>query len=531
MADKILNTRLRLKYDTLANWTAANPVLLEGEVGVVSVPLASETTAGQVVKPAILFKVGDGTTSFETLPWASGMAADVHAWAKEAVGRAEDIKVFDEDNAFIGKTVTEALAQLNTEIGALTGGGESGSISQMINDAINALDVSDTAVEGQYVSAITQEDGKIKVVRASLPDYSSVYASKSIENEVANIKSDYLKSSDKTELINTITTETTRATEAEEALGARIDVLEAYDHTTYATKSEVEVVSNELAGVKVTAEAAATKTALEEEIARATKAEGDLAAQDVLIEADIEALEARVGTAEGKITTLIGEDANKSVRTIANEELAKQLIAEGASESLDTLQEIAAWIQSHPDDASAMNDAITALQAKTVLGNDSEGNEYATVKVYVEAAIAALKIGDYALAADLTALADRVTANETSITDITKDGGAIDTAIEEEVAARNAAITTAKQEAIDAAAADATTKAGTAETNAKDYADSLAENYATAAQGEKADTAIQEITTTADNGLKVSKTGTTVNIDLDETVTFILYGGTATELV
>ena len=85
MADKILNTRLRLKYDTLANWTAANPVLLEGEVGVVSVPLASETTVGQVVKPAILFKVGDGTTQFETLPWASAMAADVHAWAKKQI--------------------------------------------------------------------------------------------------------------------------------------------------------------------------------------------------------------------------------------------------------------------------------------------------------------------------------------------------------------------------------------------------------------------------------------------------------------
>ena len=54
------------------------------------------------------------------------------------------------------------------------------------------------------------------------------------------------------------------------------------------------------------------------------------------------------------------------------------------------------------------------------------------------------------------------------------------------------AIATAKQEAIDAAKADATTKAGTAEQNAKDYADGLATNYATAAQGAKADTALQE---------------------------------------
>ena len=63
-----------------------------------------------------------------------------------------------------------------------------------------------------------------------------------------------------------------------------------------------------------------------------------------------------------KVTTLIDNDndANKSVRTIANEELAKQLIPEGAQESLDTLQEIAAWIQAHPGDAADMNTAISA---------------------------------------------------------------------------------------------------------------------------------------------------------------------------
>lgn len=70
---------------------------------------------------------------------------------------------------------------------------------------------------------------------------------------------------------------------------------------------------------------------------------------------------ATVGT---KVDTLIGDDANKSVRTIANEELVKQLIPENADASLDTLQEIAAWIQDHPSDASEMNSKITALEGK-----------------------------------------------------------------------------------------------------------------------------------------------------------------------
>lgn len=66
------------------------------------------------------------------------------------------------------------------------------------------------------------------------------------------------------------------------------------------------------------------------------------------ITANADAIQAHKDTIDSKVATLIGEDANKSVRTIANEELTKQLIPEDAKESLDTLQEIANWIQSHP---------------------------------------------------------------------------------------------------------------------------------------------------------------------------------------
>lgn len=67
------------------------------------------------------------------------------------------------------------------------------------------------------------------------------------------------------------------------------------------------------------------------------------------------------------VDTLIGADTGKSVRTIAAEELAAQLIPENAAAARDTLAEIAAWIQDHPNDAAAMNEAITALQ--TAVGN------------------------------------------------------------------------------------------------------------------------------------------------------------------
>ncbi len=127
---------------------------------------------------------------------------------------------------------------------------------------------------------------------------------------------------------------------------------------------------------------------------------------------DDTALTGRVTTVEGQVTTLIGSDASKSARTIAAEEVAK--IVANADESYDTLKEIADWISSHKTDATAMNSAITALEG-IVDGIGGEG-EKATVVEYVTDAIAALKIGDYAKAADLTALASKVTTAEGKIT-------------------------------------------------------------------------------------------------------------------
>ena len=109
MAEKILNTRIQLKYDSYANWTKldvegkyGNLVLKKGEIGICEIPSgnANATTA-----PTVLFKVGDGTLPFhhedptKCLKWASALAADVHAWAKAATKpeyQASEIKGLDE---------------------------------------------------------------------------------------------------------------------------------------------------------------------------------------------------------------------------------------------------------------------------------------------------------------------------------------------------------------------------------------------------------------------------------------------------
>lgn len=143
---------------------------------------------------------------------------------------------------------------------------------------------------------------------------------------------------------------------------------------------------------------------------KAQSAQDDLDALEAIVGADdTEGLRKRIKANETNIATLIGEDTEKSAREIASEEVVK--VVAGAPEAYDTLKEISDWISSHGTDAASMNSAIKALQ--TILAGFGTGEgEAATVKKYVDDAITALKIGDYAKAADLTALASRVTTLE-----------------------------------------------------------------------------------------------------------------------
>ena len=125
--EKIINTRIQLKYDTLANWNANSSLILrKGEVGICAIPTSSSHL--QTTPPAIMFKVGDGVvdaqgtvtgTQFKDLPWASALAADVYAWAKKAVPDIADFQdIIDESRKGLMplKEVVEKLNGLTGEV-------------------------------------------------------------------------------------------------------------------------------------------------------------------------------------------------------------------------------------------------------------------------------------------------------------------------------------------------------------------------------------------------------------------------------
>lgn len=79
MANTTFNARLKLKYDTYANWIKNDPKLLAGEAAVAVIPASTGAVAQE---PAILIKIGDGTKKFSELEFISGKAADIYDWAK-----------------------------------------------------------------------------------------------------------------------------------------------------------------------------------------------------------------------------------------------------------------------------------------------------------------------------------------------------------------------------------------------------------------------------------------------------------------
>lgn len=210
---------------------------------------------------------------------------------------------------------------------------------------------------------------------------------------------------------------------------------------------------------------------------------------DAAVKADIkknaDAIGVLNGTGDGSVDKKITDAFNDFATKVSDDKI------------VNTYKELVDWVAQHGPEAAEMAGEITAIQ-NILEGIGGEG-EKATVVAYVQDAISALKIGDYAKAADLTALAGRVSAAEAAIEVINgTDAGSIKKALEDAKAdattKANAAQSAAEKKATDLnSAMDTRVKAveGSVETltgtgdgsvskalsDAKAYADGLAGNY------------------------------------------------------
>ena len=305
--------------------------------------------------------------------------------------------------------------------------------------------------------------------------------------------------------------EEARAKAAEEAAAAaakkaqdEVDALEAYVGTIPADEAYADITNIVAFIQKRAAEVLAQAQGGSSETAASVKAALDayIALNDPKVTQNTEDIATIMGDYLKKADKdeLAGNIADNAGE-IARIDAALKAAVENDGAGLDSIKELATWIEEHGEEAAGYAAAISALEAlvgdaavATQIANtiaaenlaqyaktaDIEGtlqkiDTQGTVTEAINAAITALAIGDYAKAADLTALAARVTALETAGY---QNNAQVQASIEAAIAALKLSETY-----------DAKGAAATAESNAKAYADSLAGNYDAAGAAAAAETA------------------------------------------
>ena len=229
--NKVFQTRIQLKYDTYANWSANNPILKAGEMAIATVAAGEQSMTNL---PNIVLKVGDGTSHYNDLKFVSALAADVHEWAKagtkpvydasEITGLQKfitDNSDFDTDTQYQLVAVSGAtykyqlqsrafangawgewanvdgqvidfsgadtrLKSLEDTVSGLTGA--SGGIQGAITAAINGLDSTKNQAAGADGLAleVVEENGLIKSISGSIAEgtYDAAGAAQAVKDEL-----------------------------------------------------------------------------------------------------------------------------------------------------------------------------------------------------------------------------------------------------------------------------------------------------------------------------------------------------------
>lgn len=436
MAEKILNTRIQLKYDSLANWNASTFKLKAGELAIVTVGEMKDGSTHSNAQYPVLFKVGTGDHTFSELPFASALAADVYDWAKAAkvqlVGKeiqfqdANGNKIKGVELNYVTETeakkfISDALAAystteqmtaaikvetdratgieggLDTRLKAVeTAVGTGGSVDTKIQTAIEALDSSASHSAGAdgLALGVTLVDGKVTSITGSIAaeTYDAFGAAAAVQGNVdaladlvgtlpadAGVNTVVAYVQKKTEGIATdaaLTELTNRVKDAEDA----IDVIEAdYLKSTDKTALETKITEAQTAAEgKVTELANGTVAQNTTAIAAINdSATGILAkaAEDATAKAD-----AAQSAAETKAAELAGA-AESAAKTHAE---TKASAAQSAAEA-----KAAELAKAAEDNAKAEVTALANGQVKTNKEaieaiNDTEDGILAQAKAYTD---------------------------------------------------------------------------------------------------------------------------------------------------
>lgn len=318
MAEKILNTRIQLKIDELSVWESSTIGLKKGEIAIATVSAAA---GKELAEPVIMMKVGeDGIKTFSQLSWAlHAKASDVYGWAKQS--GAQFVDNFLAMAGADGTTMQAKLDNIFATDAALTN-----AVTQLQDELTTALTsyYTKTEVDDLVAGAKTYAEEKAAAAESAAKAYTD-------------------------EEINKITTGAGYATTkyVDDAVAAHETAVNT-KFESYSTTAQMNAAID--ADVLVeTNRAKAAEEALGERIN---------GKQDIIPENTYDAYGA-AATAE----------ANAKAHT--NAMVEQYLTGEGAADTIDTLAEIAAWINNEDAGATKIiaDVATNTANISTLSGN------------------------------------------------------------------------------------------------------------------------------------------------------------------
>lgn len=435
-----LKTRILNKYDLLANYSNFTP--LKGEICIAVI--GEETTTnkgfkGDITKtPIVGMKVGDGSTTFNNLPWIQAIAGDVSTFVK---GIVDEAKFNELVNALIANAklasaadlagVDERLKTAEGEIDALqevvlTGDDSNAKLRTAINAVLGTA--ADTSASNTVYGAKKYAEEKAAAAQTAAQGYADgKFEEKGVAADLVDgLKANEIKAN--ADAISGINTKIGEVAYTGDSLTAAIAGLQQ------AVGADAEGLGGKVADLEELVGDA--EGGLVKDVADLKQADIDMDSRVDTLEGEMDAVEGKltgitgtvaeaigavddkaeqnktdIATEKGRVDALVGTnagDAGKSVRDIAALVISEALA--GGGEDFDTLQEIAAWLKDHPEDVGEINAAIQSVKTNLGYTTDEGGNEVvpATVDQRIANAISALEIGTYAKQADLEALDKRV---------------------------------------------------------------------------------------------------------------------------
>ena len=547
----MIKTRILNKYDSYSNysstWVPLRGEICVVEVGSVAAPdvvqggFDGKTYNG---RPIAGLKVGDGTTTFGNLPWIQAAAGDVSTFIKgidetnfakkvaEAIGYSNvpniESTIAGINTKFNSYSTTE---QMNTALAGKVNNSDynayKASVSEWLAEKVD--NGTFTTYQGQVTTALNKKvetsvadsdaSASNKLTSAATVDTKVKAATDSINTNLGNKAN--LTTTAKNNLVSAINeldaeignisaVTTTTLSDAikslQDAVGTNSDG-ESLAGRVEALEGEMDVVQAATTGYNknntvatAVADAKAAGTTAQSQVGTLTSLKTDAKTSAVVAINELhDKLAKEIGDRQSgdqntnnRIDAILGTDkvasgTQKTIRQIANEELAAQLIPSDAAEALNTLQEIADWIQDHPGEASTMN---------TSIGNNAKAIE-ALQKLHASGKTVAQEVAD--------GVANRVTTGdfEAYKTSITDELTLAASALQKADIATGSANGTISVEGSNVAVKGLGSAA---------YTNSSA--YATAAQGSTADSALQNIKVL---GSTLSKTSNELTVETAKT--------------